>query len=57
MIIKHEDNKIEVKKVEGFSSFVNVTGVGKRRIYEDNTKQAYVKCFGKWFKFPQQIEY
>jgi len=57
MIIKHEDSKIEVKKVEGFSCFANIAGCGKRRLYEDKNKQAYVKCFGKWFKFPQQIEY
>ena len=57
MLIKYENNSIKVSKLEGFSSFVNVVGCGKRRIYEDVNKQAYVKCFGKWWQFPQQIEY
>lgn len=58
MIIKHKGSNIEVSKVIGdFGCFVNVAGVGKRRIYEDKNKQAFVKCFNKWFMFPQEIEY
>ena len=58
MIILHDNNKIEVNRVTGdFGCFANITGVGKRRLYEDANRQAYVKCFNKWFQFPQQIDY
>lgn len=31
--------------------------VGKRNIYKDASGQEWVKCFNKWWKFPQEIEY
>ena len=58
MIIIHKGNKIKVSKIEGnFSCFANIVGCGKRRLYEDTNKQAYVKCFNKWFMFPQETDY
>ena len=58
MKITHNNKQVEIKKVtDDFSCFVNVVGVGKRRIYEDINKQGFVKCFNKWFMFPQEIDY
>lgn len=36
---------------------VNVVRVGVRTIYVDANGQEFVKCFGKWFKFPDQVSY
>lgn len=36
---------------------VNVYRIGLRRIYEDAIGQLWVKVQGKWYKFPQQIDY
>ena len=30
---------------------------GVRTIHVDDSKQEWVSCFGKWWKFPEEIEY
>ena len=30
---------------------------GTRNIHIDDAKQEWVACFGKWWKFPEEIEY
>ena len=31
--------------------------VGKRSIFSDDGDQLWVKCFNKWWKFPEEIEH
>lgn len=31
--------------------------VGVRKIHQDEKGQHWVKCFNKWWKFPEEIEY
>ena len=31
--------------------------VGLRTIYKDDAGKLWVKCFNKWWKFPEEIEY
>ena len=55
MKISYQNKTLNVVKT---SSKVSVTSVGIRSIYQDlASSQRYVKCFSKWWKFPQEIEY
>lgn len=46
-----------IGKLESTNRTVNVSRAGKRREFKDSTGQLWVKVFGQWWKFPQQIEY
>lgn len=37
--------------------YVNCTRIGKRRLYEDEVGNLFVKIYGKWWKFPESVEY
>lgn len=55
MKVAYKNTPINIFKTE---SKVNIVRVGVRSIYEEQgTSQQYVKCFSKWWKFPQEIEY
>lgn len=55
MKIKYQNKSLEVVKTK---SLVKVTRVGIRTVYKDKAGlQQYVKCFSKWWKFPQEVEY
>jgi len=32
-----------------------IVGVGKRKVYTGKDLQRWVKCFGSWWKFPEQV--
>lgn len=36
---------------------VNVSGIGKRRLYKDSEGSLFVKIAGNVWKFPEQVEY
>ena len=55
MKISYQNKTLDVVKT---SNKVRVTSVGTRSIYQELTSsQRYVKCFSKWWKFPQEIDY
>ena len=37
--------------------YVAVYRVGRRRKYIDETGQEWVKIYGEWWRFPEEIEY
>lgn len=50
--------RYEIKgKLHKTDRTVRVVGCGGRRIYADEKGGLFVKCFNKWWKFPQEIDY
>lgn len=55
MNILYKNENIKVVKT---ADNVKITHAGVRSIYKDQSNgQRYVKCFAKWWKFPQEVEY
>lgn len=44
-------------RVFGENNHVHVHRVGKRRKHVDEAGNIFVKAFGEWWKFPQEVEY
>ena len=57
MLISYKGNTLEVKAISKERTHAQIVGVGKRKLYEDVNSQRYVKCFSKWWKFPQEVDY
>ena len=47
----------KLKDLQKTNRTVKVVRVGVRRIYKDSRGQLWVRCFKKWWKFPQEVEY
>jgi hypothetical protein len=37
--------------------YVSVYKIGMRRKYVDERGQIFVRCFGEWWKFPEDVEF
>ncbi|AGG57887.1 hypothetical protein VPBG_00115 [Vibrio phage helene 12B3] len=55
MKIQYKNKDLDVVKT---SNKVNILRAGVRNTYKDSSNsQHYVKCFSKWWRFPQEVSY
>jgi len=55
---KHGGKKYKIKgQLHRTKRKVKPVGVGKRTIFVDDSGENWVPALGKWWKFPQEIEY